>query len=154
VAIDKIPAGTRGAKTPPKALLKALLPLMQRIHRRKGDTFRGSPLLYLTTVGAKSGQERTHPLARFDDGRGGWWVCASFGGAQQHPAWYLNIVAHPDQVKAEVNGKNQRVQVEQLDGADYDEAWASIVSQAKNFAGYRKNTDRVLPVLRLTPLND
>lgn len=154
MTIDKIPTGTRGAKTPPKALIKILLPLMQRIHRRAGDTFRGTPLLYLTTVGAKSGQERTHPLARFDDGRGGWWICASFGGSQQHPAWYLNVVAHPDQVQAEVNGRKQRVRVEQLDGADYDEAWASIVSRAEQFADYRKSTDRLLPVLRLTPIGD
>jgi deazaflavin-dependent oxidoreductase (nitroreductase family) len=152
MSIDRIPAGTRGAKTPPRALLKVLLPLMQRIHRRTGDKFKGSDLLYLRTVGAKSGQERTHPLARFDDGKGGWYICASFGGSAQHPAWYHNIVAHPDRVTVEVGGTTSKVTVEQLSGSDYDAAWAVITGSAKHFAQYRENTDRVLPVLRLTPV--
>ena len=31
--------------------------MMIKIHRRSGDRFSGMDLLYLTTVGAKSGQE-------------------------------------------------------------------------------------------------
>lgn len=149
----KLPAGTRGKKMPPRVLLKVLMPVMERVHRRAGDRFHGADLMYLTTVGAKSGKERTNPVARFADGRGGWWICASSGGTAVHPAWYHNIAAHPDRVQAEVEGRRRRVTVEQLSGADYDEAWTAIVRQAKNFEGYRTNTDRVLPVLRLTPVN-
>jgi len=63
-------------------------------------------LLYLTSVGARSGANRTTPVARFDDGQGGWIIVVSAGGATQHPGWYPSIVAHPDQVRVEVSGKD------------------------------------------------
>jgi deazaflavin-dependent oxidoreductase (nitroreductase family) len=149
--IDRLPGGTRGAKMPPRPLLAILMPVMQWIHRRQGDRFQGGDLLYLTTIGARSGERRVNPLARFDDGDGGWLVVASFGGAAKHPGWYHNVAAHPDRVWAEVGGVTRRVEAEQLTGQAYDTAWAHITSRAKNFAGYREKTDRVIPVLRLTP---
>ena len=44
-------------------------------HRRSGDEFQGQDLLYLTTVGAKTGQKRQSTVARFPDGgrMPGWW---------------------------------------------------------------------------------
>ena len=84
--VDRLPGGTRGARMPPKRLLAVLMPIMEWFHRRSGDRFRGSDLLYLTTVGARTGERRTNPVARFDDGQGGWLVVASFGGAARHPA--------------------------------------------------------------------
>jgi deazaflavin-dependent oxidoreductase (nitroreductase family) len=92
-------------------------------------------------------------VARFDQDDGSWVVCASFGGAAEHPAWYHNVVAHPDQVWAEVGGSKRRVRVEQLDGEARERAWRQIVAQAPGFQGYLEKTDRVLPVLRLTPVD-
>lgn len=152
--IDRLPSGTRGARMPPRRLLAALLPIMEWVHRRKGDRFQGSDLLYLTTIGARSGERRRTPVARFDDGKGGWLVVASFGGAAQHPGWYHNIAAHPDQVFAEVGGVTRRVEAEQLTGPAYDAAWAHVTSRAKSFIGYREKTDRTIPVLRLVPAAD
>ena len=63
MAIEKLPGGTRGARTPPSLLSKIMTPLMVRIHRRAGDRFGGMDLLYLTTVGARSGTSRTTPVA-------------------------------------------------------------------------------------------
>ena len=150
MSIEKLPGGTRGARTPPRLVMKILLPIMERLHRRSGDRFNGSDLLYLHTVGARSGQPRTSPVARMDDGKGGVLVVASFGGAQQHPGWYHNIVAHPDQVSVEYGGRTQRVTVRQLAGDERAEAWTRITEQVPRFAGYETKTDRELPVLRLT----
>lgn len=144
-------SGTRGARTLPAPLARVLMPIMLWVHRRTGDRFRGSELLYLTTVGARSGQRRTNPLARFDDGRGGWLVVASFGGAARHPGWYHNIAAHPDQVWAEVSGTTHHVDAERLDGEEHDRAWAQITARSPDFGGYAEKTDRRIPVLRLTP---
>jgi deazaflavin-dependent oxidoreductase (nitroreductase family) len=127
------------------------MPIMKRIHRRTGDRFRGSDLLYLTTIGARSGRRRVNPVARFDDGKGGWLVVASFGGAARHPGWYHNIAAHPVQVWAEVSGTTYRVDTEQLDGTAHDDAWAQITAQSPSFLEYADKTDRHIPVLRLTP---
>jgi deazaflavin-dependent oxidoreductase (nitroreductase family) len=151
--VEKLPGGTRGTRTPPSFLSKIMTPLMIRIHRRAGDQFGGMDLLYLNTVGARSGTHRTTAVARFDDGQGGWIIVASAGGAVQHPGWYHNIVAHPDQVRVEVSGKEHSVRVDQLDGEQREEAWARVVERAPRFKGYTTKTDRQLPVLRLTPVS-
>lgn len=150
--IEKLPGGTRGPRNPPRLFGKLLMPLMTRIHRRQGDRFRGTELLYLTTVGARSGERRTNPVARIADGDSdGWIIVASVGGAVHHPGWYHNVCAHPDQVWAEVAGVNHRVEVEQLTGEARERAWAKVIAQAPSFQGYVAKTDRQLPVLRLTP---
>jgi deazaflavin-dependent oxidoreductase (nitroreductase family) len=130
-------------------IMRFMTRMMERRHRRQGDKFMGMDLIYLTTIGAKSGVERHNPAARFDDGDG-WLVCASAGGSVQHPGWYHNIAAHPDQVWAEVGGQRFRVNVEQLEGERRDAAWQKIVTAQPRFGGYTKKTDRELPVLRLT----
>jgi len=153
MSVDKLPGGTRGTRRPPGFIARLLMPIMMRIHRRSGDRFQGQELLYLTTTGAKSGERRTNPVARFDDGGRGWVIVASAGGTAQHPGWYHNIVAHPDQVQAEVAGKTHHVTVDQLDGEARERAWAVVVAAQPRFAGYTEKTDRVLPVLRLTPID-
>lgn len=153
MAIEKLPGGTRGSRTPPSLLGKIMTPVMVRIHRRSGDRFGGMDLLYLTTVGARSGARRKTPVARFDDGAGGWIIVASAGGAAQHPSWYHNIAAHPDQVHVEVGGTEHRVLVQQLEGEERAEAWSRVVQHSNRFEGYTTKTDRRLPVLRLTPVS-
>jgi deazaflavin-dependent oxidoreductase (nitroreductase family) len=125
--------------------------LMVKVHRRSGDRFRGMDLVYLTTVGAKSGEQRLTPIARFPDGDNAWLVVASNSGSARHPSWYHNIAAHPDQVWAEVAGRRFRAHVEQLTGERREEAWQRITASQPRFAGYQRTTDRDLPVLRLTP---
>ena len=151
MSIEKPTSGTRGARTPPRLLMKLLAPIMTRIHRRSGDRFQGFDVLYLHTVGARSGEPRTSTVARLDDGAGGVLIVASYGGAQHHPAWYHNIVAHPDQVSVEYGGEQRKVRVQQLAGAERAAAWQRIVAEMPRFGGYETKTDRELPVLRLTP---
>jgi deazaflavin-dependent oxidoreductase (nitroreductase family) len=147
----KTPSGTKGAKQPwmPQFLTRLMSRLLEWQHRRKGDTFMGMDLLYLTTVGAKSGEKRRNPVARFEDGDG-WLIVASLAGAAQNPAWYHNLVAHPDQVWAEVGGTTHRVVPEQLDGPGREEPWKRITAEQPRYADYQSKTDRVLPVIRLT----
>jgi deazaflavin-dependent oxidoreductase (nitroreductase family) len=151
--IEKPPAGTRGGRTPPSFVNKLLMPIMMRFHRRGGDRFQGMDLLYITTVGAKSGRERTNPVARFDDGTGGWFVVASAGGAAQHPGWYHNVAAHPDQVWVTFAGQKRHVRVEQLSGDERGQAWQQVVTRAPNFGTYPQKTDREIPVLRLSAVS-
>ncbi len=63
--------------------------------RANGGEVRGwHPLLLLTTVGAKSGQPHTTPLAYRTDGER-LLVFAADQGAPRHPAWYHNLAANP-----------------------------------------------------------
>jgi deazaflavin-dependent oxidoreductase (nitroreductase family) len=124
--------------------------LMIKLHRRTGDRFNGMDLLYLTTVGAKTGQKRESPVARFADGDDTWLVVASNGGSSRHPNWYHNLMAHPDQVRIEVAGRSVPATAEQLEGASRDEAWKRIVASQPRFGRYQQKTDRSLPVIRLS----
>ena len=57
--------------------------------------FAGAPLLLLNTVGAKSKQPRTNPVAYTKDGDT-YLIIASKAGAPVNPDWYYNVVANPD----------------------------------------------------------
>ena len=54
----------------------------------------GTPILLLTTTGRRSGQARTSPLI-FQPYGADYLVVASKGGADQPPAWYLNLQSNP-----------------------------------------------------------
>jgi deazaflavin-dependent oxidoreductase (nitroreductase family) len=60
-----------------------------------GGQFAGTPLLILTTTGARSGQPRLAPLA-FDRDGDVLVIIASKGGAPTNPDWYHNIKANPE----------------------------------------------------------
>jgi deazaflavin-dependent oxidoreductase (nitroreductase family) len=110
----------------------------------------GDGLVLLHTVGAKSGEPRVNPLAAIPEGDG-WLVAASAAGAEKHPAWYFNLLANS---KAEVETGQGLVSVatQELQGSDYDEAWAKFVARSSAFAGYQQRAgDRSIPVIWLRP---
>jgi deazaflavin-dependent oxidoreductase (nitroreductase family) len=106
--------------------------------------------LVLTTVGAKTGQQRQALLGYFPDGDDAWLIVASASGTVANPAWYHNLAAHPDQVKAEIDGKTINVTATQLTGPERDRAWQRIIAAQPRYAGSEKKTGRVTPVIRLT----
>jgi deazaflavin-dependent oxidoreductase (nitroreductase family) len=107
---------------------------MGRIRRGKKDLLGGRNVLVLTTVGGKSGAERQTPVNFFPGEDGSWLIVASAAGAAANPAWYLNLSAHPDNVRIEVGGRTVPVTAEQLDGAERDRAWAQITASSSRFA--------------------
>lgn len=153
MAFSKLPPGSYGARPPPASnpVAKLVARAMTWWHRRRGDRFLDMDLLYLTTVGARSGERRQTPVARIADGDA-WLIVASAAGARTHPGWYHNIAAHPDQTWIEVDGVEQRVDVEQLDGAERTRAWSLVTSRHPRYATYQRKTDRQIPLLRLTPV--
>jgi deazaflavin-dependent oxidoreductase (nitroreductase family) len=151
MSFQKTPGGTRGTRgAPSNAITRGIMRVMTAWHRRSGDRFQGMDLLYLTTVGARSGQKRQSTVARFADGDDSWLVVASAGGSAHHPAWYHNIAAHPDQVWIEFGGRQMRVTPKQLDGDERNEAWRRITQSQPRYTGYENKTDRAIPVIRLT----
>ncbi len=151
MSFQATPGGTHGARGPgSNAATRALMRAMTRWHRRSGDKFQGQDLLYLTTIGAKTGQKRQSTVARFPDGENAWLVVASAAGSAHHPAWYHNIAAHPDQVWVEFGGRQMRVTPAQLDGDARAQAWQRITRAQPRYAGYQRKTDRAIPVIRLS----
>src|SRR5215475_4750390 len=149
MSFQKTPGGTRAARGAgnSNALTRLVMRMMTSWHRRSGDKFQGMDLLYLTTVGAKSGEKRQVTVSRFADGDDSWLVVASMGGAAHNPAWYHNIAAHPDQVWVEVGGQQHRVTATQLEGDEREQAWQRITQSQPRYAGYQTKTDRVIPVI-------
>jgi deazaflavin-dependent oxidoreductase (nitroreductase family) len=144
------PTGTRGAKQPGR-MFRVMNRLIMGRARRTDSRTMGMNLLVLTTIGRKSGQARATPLAWFPGPDGSWLVVASAGGAPANPAWYLNLAANPDQVTVEQAGRKVAVTAEELHGAEREQAWKRITTEADQFRKYEETTDRELPVIRLTP---
>jgi deazaflavin-dependent oxidoreductase (nitroreductase family) len=145
------PGGTRGTRAAgSNAVTRFIMRAATNWHRRSGDKFQGMDLLYLTTVGAKSGEKRQSTVTRFADGEDRWLVVASYGGSAHHPAWYHNIAAHPDQVWIEFGGSQMRVTPLQLEGDERAQAWQRITQSQPRYAGYQRKTDREIPVIRLS----
>jgi deazaflavin-dependent oxidoreductase (nitroreductase family) len=119
------PAGTRGARQPRAGLMMRWMNKMaaRRIRRTGKMTGLGFNALILTTVGAKSGAERTTPVGWFPGPDGSWLIVASAAGAARNPAWYHNIAAHPGHVKIELSGRTIPVTAAQLHGPPGGE-WA------------------------------
>jgi F420H(2)-dependent quinone reductase len=117
--------------------------------RANGRALPGRPLLLLTTVGARTGQQRTTPMmyVRLD---GRLLVIASNAGAPSHPDWFRNLTAEPA-VTVEVDGAEYAATARPLDG-DRDDVFARIVDQYPFFADHQKGVDRTIPVVELTPV--
>jgi deazaflavin-dependent oxidoreductase (nitroreductase family) len=114
-----------------------------------GGGFANTPLLLLSTVGAKSGRSRTNPLAYVKDGDH-YVIIASKGGAPRHPDWYHNILAHPD-VTVEVDGEKFRAKAHAIkEGSERDRLYAKMVARNPGFADYEKATTRKIPAVSLT----
>jgi len=116
---------------------------------RVGGQFEGAPMLVLHTRGAKSGEPRLNPMVYQDLG-GKYAVFASYGGAPKSPAWYHNLVAHPD-VEIEVGTEKLQVTARVLEGAEREPVWEKQKADMPGFAGYEAKTDRTIPVVVLEP---
>src|SRR5260370_2969435 len=57
----------------------------------------GMPVVIVSMRGNKSGKVRKNALMRVEHD-GEYALVASKGGAPEHPVWYYNLKAHPDQV--------------------------------------------------------
>ncbi|MFD8570624.1 nitroreductase family deazaflavin-dependent oxidoreductase [Streptomyces sp. NPDC059639] len=113
----------------------------------KGTTIQGTPCLLLDYQGRKSGQWRRTVLIYGRDGDD-LLIVASYGGSDQHPLWYLNLLANPD-VRLRVGTERFTARAETLPPEDKARVWDSLVELFPNYAQYQKKTSRDIPVVRL-----
>jgi deazaflavin-dependent oxidoreductase (nitroreductase family) len=152
------PTGTRGARFPRRGPLFRLFQLFGRRQvkaYRRGDEAKisskmGFPVVILTTRGAKTGQTRTSPVGGFADGEDAWLVAATLGGSPHHPAWFLNMAAHPDDIWLEVGSERFKVRGDSLEGQERVAALARIAKVSSRYGEYQEKTDREIPIVRLT----
>ena len=109
--------------------------------------FTGRSLLLLTTRGAKSGRERTNPLAYTRD-VDRMFVIASKGGAPTNPDWYRNLRANP-RVTVEVGPERFEANASVATGAERRRLYDLQASRMPAFKDYEKRTSREIPVVVL-----
>jgi deazaflavin-dependent oxidoreductase (nitroreductase family) len=105
-------------------------------------------LVLLTTVGRRSGQQRTTPMMFHRDGLRVL-VIASNMGAPAHPDWYHNLVADP-RVRVEVDDEAYDALAAPLAGEERERVWAALKDAYPFFADHEAQTRRMIPVVALT----
>jgi deazaflavin-dependent oxidoreductase (nitroreductase family) len=126
--------------------------LVESFRANGGVAPNGSPLLLLTTTGAKSGLTRVNPLAFTRDGER-YVVIASKGGYPTNPDWYHNLVAHPE-VTVEVDRKRFAARAIVAQGDERQRLFDAQAAIMPNFADYQTKTARPIPVVVLEPLQN
>lgn len=109
------------------------------------------PLVLLTVPGRRSGEPRTVTLLYFTDGDEVILTASSFGRAK-HPAWYLNVKAHPV-VELQARGRRGCYIGRETEG---EERGRLFELSERLYAGYGLYEERVgearrIPVLALRP---
>jgi len=116
---------------------------------RVGGPWVSTTLILIHHIGAKSGIERTTPLACSPQGHGRYAIVASNGGSPTHPDWYYNLKANP-RIKAEVGGETFTVLAEELEGTARAGLWPKLVAEAPSLGEFQARAARQIPVFMLT----
>ncbi len=123
----------------------------ERSGGQEANTLRdsGLPVIIVTTRGNKSGKIRKMALMRVEhDGQ--YALVASLGGAPNHPVWYYNLKAHPDEVVIQDGPQPHHFRVREVTGDEKAEWWERAVAAYPPYADYQKKTDRQIPVFVAT----
>jgi deazaflavin-dependent oxidoreductase (nitroreductase family) len=115
-----------------------------------GHDWKGTVTLLLTTTGRRSGEERTTPLIYQPDGDR-YVIVASQGGADEHPAWYLNLSADQN-VEVQVKDERFDATASTAEGEERERLWKLMTATWPAYDQYQTKTDRQIPVVVLTPV--
>ncbi len=109
------------------------------------------PLLVMTSTGARTGAPR-RAILTFTRSGPDYVVAGTKSGAPTDPAWLTNLRAHAD-VTIEAEGQTFQATAVIVDAADRDQLWERHVAALPHFAEYPEQSGRVIPMVRLTPLD-
>jgi deazaflavin-dependent oxidoreductase (nitroreductase family) len=113
----------------------------------EGHDWQGTVTLLLTTKGRRSGEERTTPLIYQQHGDD-YLIVASKGGADEPPAWFLNLEADPD-VEVQVRGDRFRARARTAEPDEKPEMWRKMTATWPAYDEYQEKTSREIPVVVL-----
>ena len=140
----------------PSALYRWGFRMLDAVHgfvyrRGLGRSMGKMQQVLLTSIGRKTGRPHTVALGAVREGDG-WAVIASFNGADVHPSWWLNLVAHPE-ATIQVNDQIFSVRMQEITNPeDRERIWNTAVSLVPRYATYPKKTSRVIPLGLLRPI--
>src|SRR4029453_11444098 len=113
----------------PEKWVRDQVELYERTGGREGNTLRdrGIPVVVFSTRGARTGKVRKNPLMRVEH-EGAYAMVASQGGAPEHPSWYHNLKAHPDQVTVQDGPEPWDGVAREVAGEEKAEWWERAVA--------------------------
>jgi deazaflavin-dependent oxidoreductase (nitroreductase family) len=111
---------------------------------RVGSQLGTQTILILTTIGRKSGQPRSIPIAYFFYEEK-YLVVESNWGKDNHADWYFNLQSQP-QASIEVNGKTIKVNARFAEGEEYNRLWQYLTKKHRPYLEYQKMTKRKIPI--------
>lgn len=114
---------------------------------RDVGAFNFCPTLLLRTIGRKSGKARITPLMYGITG-GEVITVASKGGADVHPAWFLNLEGK-DEVDFQIATQAFRGALRLPAGQELEELWQFIAKVFPPYGEYRKIAKRKIPLLAI-----
>ena len=149
--------GERPPKLPPSWFIH----LAWRVHRGlytvtagrflwTPENKRGWGALRLTTVGRKTGQLRSVIVGYLEDGPD-LVVVAMNGWDEGHPAWLLNLEAHPDAAVRLADGEPRPVRSREAVGEERDRLWRLWTDVEPELDGYASGRSTVAPVVVFSP---
>jgi deazaflavin-dependent oxidoreductase (nitroreductase family) len=117
--------------------------------RAEGKGPSGLPTLLLTTVGKKSGQQRTVALVFLQRGKDVV-IVASLAGYDQNPAWYGNLKAN-EQCWVQLDDKKSKAVARDATDAERRELWPQLIALMPLWDLFQKQTTRPFPIVIVTP---
>ena len=106
-------------------------------------------MLLLDHVGARSGAKRTTPLVYVEDGDD-LVLVASKGGNARNPAWFHNLLAHPE-TTVQVGSARRPVRARVASAQERERLWPRAVAAYSGYAEYQQRTARQIPLVILEP---
>jgi len=134
-------------------LIRAMSRTHRSIYRASGGRLlghlAGMPVLLLTTTGRRSGTPRTAALTYFRNGAD-LVVIGSFRGSDVPPAWWLNLQRDP-QASVLIGGTTLKVTARAATAEEHDRLWPLVTTTHPGYARHKETTERMIPVVMLTP---
>ncbi|HEX7244650.1 MAG TPA: nitroreductase family deazaflavin-dependent oxidoreductase [Solirubrobacterales bacterium] len=105
----------------------------------------------LDHTGAKTGAKRTSPVMYLEDGEA-IVVMASKAGQPTNPAWFHNLMAHPD-TTIQTGPTVHQVHASLTTGEERARLWSRFVEMYPGADFYRRNAEgREIPIVALDPI--
>ncbi len=150
-------AATRPPKVPPPWFVHTAWRVHRVLYRISGGRFlwttsnkRGWGAMRLTTVGRRSGTERTVIIGYLEDGPN-LVALAMNGWDEGHPAWWLNLEAHPDAVVRLADQQTRPVRARPAEGEDRDRLWRRWVAVDPKLDALASRRSTQTPVVVFEP---
>ncbi|MFN8412741.1 MAG: nitroreductase/quinone reductase family protein [Anaerolineales bacterium] len=124
--------------------------LIRATRGRLGSQLGKQTILVLNTIGRKSGQVRSIPIAYFFH-EGNYLIVESNWGRDNHADWYFNLLKNP-QTSLEVKGKTINVNARFAEGEEYVRLWEYLSKKHPPYAEYQKMTTRKIPIAIFEPI--